>query len=53
MSTEILDLFCEWFEGRFDNWTQASSNPTKWAHIFLIHEKIGDRKYNTSNRYNC
>ena len=29
MSTEILDLFCEWFEGRFDNWTQASSNPTK------------------------
>lgn len=52
MSTEVLDLFCEWFEGRFDNWTQASSNPTKWAHIFVTHEKIGDRKYRTSNRYN-
>ena len=52
MSTEVLDLFCEWFEGRFENWTQASSNPTKWAHIFVTHEKIGDRKFRTSNRYN-
>ena len=52
MSTEVLDLFCEWFEGRFDNWTQASTNPTKWSHIFVTHEKIGDRKFRTSNRYN-
>ena len=28
-----LDLFCDWFEGKFDNWGQASSNPTKWPFI--------------------
>ena len=29
-----LDLFCQWFEGEFDNWTQ-SPNPTQWAHIYV------------------
>ena len=39
------DLFCKWFEGKFDNWTQAASNPTKCAHIIVEHKKIGDYKY--------
>ena len=47
-----LDLFCDWFEGKFDNWGQASSNPTKWAHIFVVHERIEERKFRTSSRYN-
>jgi len=45
------DLFCKWFEGKFDNWTQAASNPTKWAHIIVEHKKIGEYKYYTSSRY--
>ena len=47
-----LDKFCNWFEGEFCNWTQAASNPTKWAHIVVTHKKIGDRKFDTSSRYN-
>ncbi len=47
-----LDLFEQWFEGKFDNWGQASSNPTKWAHIFVKHEKIDDHKFLTSSTYN-
>ena len=35
-----LDLFCDWFEGKFDNWGQASSNPTNWAHIFVVLQRI-------------
>ena len=46
-----LDKFCEWFEGEFDNWSQAASNPTKWAHIIVKHEKIDEYKYHTSSRY--
>lgn len=51
MST-LLDTFCEWFEGKFDNWEQASSNPSKWAHIYVVHKKISDRQFETTSRYN-
>ena len=47
----MIDKFCDWFEGEFDNWTQAASNPTKWAHIIVKHEKISEYKYHTSSRY--
>tara|TARA_B100000287_G_scaffold433214_1_gene494397 strand:- start:880 stop:1296 length:417 start_codon:yes stop_codon:yes gene_type:complete len=47
-----LDLFEQWFEGEFDNWGQASSNPTKWAHIFVKHEKVDDHKFLTTSTYN-
>ena len=47
----MIDQFCEWFEGEFDNWTQAASNPTKWAHIIVKHEKLDEYKYHTSSRY--
>ena len=49
---QLIDTFCEWFEGEFDNWTQASSNPSKWSHIFVSHKKIGKRKFLTRSRYN-
>lgn len=48
----MIETFCEWFEGKFDNWEQASSNPSKWSHIYIVHEKISDRKFKTSSRYN-
>ena len=48
----LIDKFCEWFEGEFDNWTQASSNPSQWSHIFIVHKKISDRKFLTTSRYN-
>ena len=51
MKKTLNDTFCEWFEGEFDNWTQAASNPTKWAHIIVKHEKIDEYKYHTSSRY--
>ena len=41
-----IDKFCEWFEGEFDNWTQAASNPTEWAHIYVKHERIEDQVSN-------
>ena len=44
----MIDKFCDWFEGEFDNWTQAASNPTKWAHIIVKHEKIDE--YNIIHR---
>ena len=47
----MIDKFCDWFEGEFDNWTQAASNPTKWAHIIVKHEKIGMNMFHTSSRY--
>ena len=47
----MLKTFNEWFEGEFDNWTQAASNPTKWAHIIVKHEKIGSSRFHTSSRY--
>jgi len=52
MTESILDTFCLWFEGEFDNWAQASSNPSKWSHIFVTHKKIGHRKFYTKSRYN-
>ena len=51
MSVTLKNKFCEWFEGEFDNWTQAASNPTKWAHIIVKHEKIEEYKFHTSSRY--
>ena len=47
----MIKTFCNWFEGEFDNWTQAASNPTKWAHIIVKHEKIGMNMYHTTSRY--
>ena len=44
--------FCDWFEGDFNNWRQASSRPTSFAHIILKHERIADNKFHVTQRYN-
>ena len=47
----MLKQFKEWFEGEYNNWRQASSNPTSFAHIILTHEKIGRNKFHVYQRY--
>jgi len=43
--------FIEWFEGEYNNWRQASSNPTSFAHILLTHKRIEDNKFHVTQRY--
>ena len=31
----LIDKFCDWFEGEFDNWTQAASNPKITKDVML------------------
>lgn len=52
ISSDLIDIFCDWFEGEFDNWKQASTNPSKWSHIFISHKRIANRKFLTNSRYN-
>ena len=47
----MLKEFLNWFEGEYNNWRQASSNPTSFAHIILTHEKIGRNKFHVYQRY--
>ena len=47
----MLKEFLQWFEGDFDNWRQASSHPTSFAHILLKHEKIGRNKFHVTQKY--
>ena len=47
----ILVEFIEWFEGEYDNWAQASSNPTSFAHIFLSHQRTGEFSFHCEQRY--
>jgi len=43
--------FIEWFEGEYNNWRQASSRPTSFAHIILNHEKISENEFHVTQRY--
>jgi len=47
----MIDTFCEYFEGTFNNKMQAMSYPTKFAMIELVHEKIDDYKFRVVQRY--
>ena len=47
----MLEEFTNWFEGEYNNWRQASSRPTSFAHILLTHKRIGDNKFHVSQRY--
>jgi CpeT protein len=47
----MIDKFCEYFEGTFENKMQAMSHPTKFAMIELIHEKLDDNKFRCIQRY--
>lgn len=44
--------FIDWFEGEYNNWRQASSRPTSFAHIILKHERISDNEFHVTQRYN-
>ena len=43
--------FVDWFEGEYDNWAQASSNPTSFAHIYLTHQRTGEFSFHCEQRY--
>jgi hypothetical protein len=43
--------FLEWFEGEFNNWRQASSRPTSFAHIILTHTRVGECEFHCKQRY--
>ncbi len=47
----MLEEFLEWFEGDFNNWKQASSWPSHYAHVLLTHERIEGNKFKSSQRY--
>ena len=53
---KMIDLFCDWFEGTWENKVQAFSQPSKFAMVRLIHTKVpgtdymyyGEQAYNFS-----
>ncbi len=47
----MIDQFCEYFEGVFNNKMQAFSHPTKFAMIELAHTKICENKFKVIQRY--
>ena len=47
----MLKEFLNWFEGDFNNWKQASSRPTRFAHILLTHEKVSENQFHVVQRY--
>jgi CpeT protein len=48
---EMIDEFLTWFEGNFNNWNQASSRPTSFAHIILTHTRISEYEFHCMQRY--
>ena len=47
----MFEDFINWFEGSYNNWKQASSRPTRFAHIILTHEKISHNEFHVTQRY--
>ena len=47
----MIDIFCDYFEGTFDNRMQAMSYPTKFAMIELVHEKLDNNRFRCTQRY--
>ena len=47
----MINKFCEYFEGQFNNQKQAFQNPIRFAMIELIHEKIGDNLFRCTQQY--
>jgi CpeT protein len=48
----MIEQFCKYFEGYFNNQNQAFANPREFALIELSHEQIGDNKFRVSQKYN-
>lgn len=47
----MIEKFCKYFEGYFNNRKQAFSYPSKFALIELYHEKINDSKFRVRQKY--
>tara|TARA_B100000287_G_scaffold183639_1_gene173677 strand:+ start:4089 stop:4514 length:426 start_codon:yes stop_codon:yes gene_type:complete len=47
----MLEEFLEWFEGNFNNWGQASSWPSHYAHVLLTHTRLDGTKFSSCQRY--
>lgn len=47
----MIDKFCEYLEGTFENKMQAMSYPTRFAMIELVHTKIDTNKFSVIQRY--
>jgi CpeT protein len=47
----MINKFCEWFEGEFNNQRQAFENPTRFAMIELFHERIEETKFHVRQQY--
>jgi hypothetical protein len=47
----MIEEFCQFFEGTFENKMQAMSYPTQFAMIELIHEKIDENKFRCTQQY--
>ena len=47
-----MNKFLELFEGTFANKRQAQSHPTRYAHIRVMHIKIGDNRFYGEQAYN-
>ena len=47
----MIEKFCEYFKGYFNNQKQAFSYPSKFALIELYHEKHDDHKFKIKQKY--
>ena len=47
----MIDKFCEYFKGTFENKMQAMSHPTKFAMIELLHLPYDEYKFRCIQRY--
>ena len=48
----MIETFCNWFEGYFNNQIQAFSNPREYALIELEHRQISSDTFKVTQKYN-
>ena len=47
-----MSQFIELLEGTFSNKRQAQGHPTRYAHIWVKHRKIGENRFYGEQAYN-
>lgn len=48
----MIELFCDWFEGRWANTMQVMHNPRSAAYVHVLHDRISEDTFHCSYRYN-
>jgi CpeT protein len=48
----MIEQFCKYFEGYFNNQKQAFANPSEFALIEIEHHQISNNKFKASQKYN-